>query len=72
MMIRIRIELALKLRQGLHFRRFVAGIEIGLGAGQPIDARILFLQRAQHVVERPVLHHQDHDGVDRAFFSLLH
>ena len=60
-MIGIRVQLALKLRERLHLRRFIGRIEIGLGAGEAIDTGILLFQGSQHVVERPVFHHQDND-----------
>src|SRR5207302_3310483 len=60
-MIRIGIELPLEGSLRLYLGRLIGGIGIGLVALEAIDAVVLGIESAQHVVERAVLHHQDDD-----------
>ena len=60
-MVGVRIELALKRRERLHFGRLIGGVEVGLVAGKTVDARVLRLQGTQHMIEGPVFHHQYDD-----------
>ena len=60
----IRIELALVLRQRGHGRHAARGVRVALRAGQAVDPRVDRLQRTQQMVERAVLHHQDDDVLE--------
>ncbi len=60
-MVGIGVELALELRERLRRSRLAARVRIGLRAVEPVDPRVGRFQRAEHVIERAVLHHQDDD-----------
>jgi hypothetical protein len=62
MVIGIWIELALELSFLLNVDGGPVGIGIGLISCKPIDLGLFLLQRPQHMVKRPVLHHQ-HNNV---------
>jgi len=57
----IGIELALKLRQWLRLDARACSIWIAQLVGNTVDPGIYCLQRPQHVIKRPILHHQHHD-----------
>ncbi len=62
MMIRIGIELPLKISLRLHPGRFICLIQIAFIAREAIDSWIELLQPSQHVIEGAVLHH-DYDNM---------
>src|SRR6266536_4129212 len=60
----IRIKLTLKLRQRLRLDQRASGIRITELVSDAINRRIVRLERSQHVVKRPVLHHYDDDVLE--------
>jgi hypothetical protein len=60
-MVGIGIQFALCRRRRLHRLLVAVRVRIGLVAVQSVQRRPILLEIAQHVVERPVLHHQHND-----------
>ena len=50
MMVRVRIELRLKLGLRLHLSGLIGRVEVGLSASQPVDPGVHGVQAAEHVV----------------------
>jgi hypothetical protein len=61
MMVWIGIELSLKFRQRCRGCCFTGRVRVGLRPVESIDAWVGRFERTEHVIERPVLHHQDDD-----------
>jgi len=59
--LRIGIELSLIQRLRLDQHLIAVGVQIRFVAGQPLDRRVDLLQPPEHVVEGPVLHHQNNE-----------
>src|SRR6266704_6124602 len=62
MMVRIGIELSLKLRQRFWLDGSTGRVGIAHLIRNSVNPRIHSLERAQHVVKRPIFHHE-HDDV---------
>lgn len=58
------VELALVLGERLDFDGSAGGVGVGLGAGEAVDVGKFFLERAEHVVEGAVLHHEHDDMLE--------
>src|SRR5215467_2474843 len=57
----IGIQLSLIVGERLHLYRGALGVEVALVAGDTVDPWIDGLERTEHVVERSVLHHENHE-----------
>ena len=64
MVVGVGVELALIIRLGRDLDPLSLGILVALVPRQTIDGGVLLLQRPEHVVERAVFHHQDHDMLE--------
>src|SRR5215471_9851157 len=57
----IRIQLSLIVGERLHLYGVAFSVEVALVASDAVDSWIHGLERTEHVVERSVLHHENHE-----------
>jgi len=70
-MVGIRIELALEIRQRLWLDRCPSRVRVAERAGDAVDPRVHRSKGPKHVVERSILHHEYNDVLYVVLYSHL-